>query len=326
MIANNFKINIVQNARSSKTGVALFSLVKNEIYFMPFFFAHYRKLGIETFLIYDDGSTDGTLEYLKSQADCTVVNSKYSYGQVIGISEKGIPKRFCSLVKETLPLHFFPNQWVITVDADEFMILPPGYNNIVDYINELEFNAIHQVSAPMVDFYPERLALRNHGQNISPFEASPFFDLGPIYNWELGRGEPSRLWKGIRARLIEEMNKNYPNVLPEIAGKKFTKHWAKLWKIPIIKNGSGIFRKGDHETNEPINTSKEVVLAHFKFYPGLDLKISNALSSGQYYNASEEYRFLDATIKYLNEYYLVAEVSRRFFDAKDLLEAGFFTN
>lgn len=106
--------------------ISLFLIVKDEIYFMPHFFDHYRKLGVKNFLVYDDGSTDGTLEYLTTQNDCMVVRSEeFSFGDVIGKRWNGQPKRFCSLLRESLPQRFFPNDWVITVDADEFMCISP---------------------------------------------------------------------------------------------------------------------------------------------------------------------------------------------------------
>ena len=46
----------------------LYALCWNEGRMLPYFFRHYRSL-VERFFIFDDGSTDGSLEFLRAQPD-----------------------------------------------------------------------------------------------------------------------------------------------------------------------------------------------------------------------------------------------------------------
>ena len=49
----------------------LYALCWNEERMLPFFFRHYRPL-VERFVIFDDGSSDGSLELLRSQPDVEI--------------------------------------------------------------------------------------------------------------------------------------------------------------------------------------------------------------------------------------------------------------
>jgi hypothetical protein len=49
--------------------ILLFSTVRNERVRLPYFLTYYRRLGIDHFLIVDNGSDDGTREYLADQPD-----------------------------------------------------------------------------------------------------------------------------------------------------------------------------------------------------------------------------------------------------------------
>jgi len=319
--SNGIQIDIIKKVQASGDGCVVFSIVQNESYFMPHFFQHYRALGIDRFLIYDDSSSDGTLEFLLAQKDCTVIGSQRAFGDVCGVQSNGVPKRYVHLLKELVPTKFFPGEWVLTVDADEFVVLPPGLDSLSQLTSLLEQREQYHALAPMVDFYPETLNARNFARDISPFNACPYFDEGPLYFWESGKIAPERLWRGVRGRILNSLNRLDPRVTEQIYGYRNPKWWTKCWKIPLIKNGHGVFRVGDHEINIPPCTSLAVALAHFKFYPGLDDKIAVAISRGQYYKGSEEYRFLDAAIKQLGGQTLLSNETRKFLGADSLVAA-----
>ena len=46
-------------------------VVRNESLRLPSTLAHYRQLGVDRFLVIDNGSDDGTLEFLRGQPDTT---------------------------------------------------------------------------------------------------------------------------------------------------------------------------------------------------------------------------------------------------------------
>ena len=60
-------------------GPILFSTVRNEALRLPWFLKHYRDLGVVHFLFVDNGSTDGTGDYLGGHPDVSVWRTEASY-------------------------------------------------------------------------------------------------------------------------------------------------------------------------------------------------------------------------------------------------------
>ena len=48
---------------------------------LPWFLAHHRKLGVAHFLIIDNDSEDGTIEFLRQQPDVTLFETPMSYAE-----------------------------------------------------------------------------------------------------------------------------------------------------------------------------------------------------------------------------------------------------
>jgi hypothetical protein len=82
-------------------------------------------------------------------------------------------------------------------------------------------------------------------------------------------------------------------------------------------------RMDDHNISGVPSIRNACAIAHFKFYPELDGKVRTALSEGQYYKGSVEYRMLDFALKRLGDADLVTAVSRRYTSPADLVAAGF---
>ena len=73
------ELKISKKGAHDKAGVWLFSMVRNEEYFLPHFLLHYKELGISNFLFYDDHSVDGTMDILSQDGSCTVVTSDHRF-------------------------------------------------------------------------------------------------------------------------------------------------------------------------------------------------------------------------------------------------------
>jgi hypothetical protein len=302
-------------------GPALFSIIKDENYFLPFFFDYYRKMGVELFLIYDDQSGPATVDYLMSQPDCAILRSDSAFGDSFGDDEFGFPRRLPLILKERVPEAFLSGRWVLTVDADEFLVLPSGCADLPAFIGALDQIGQLYATAPMVDFYGETLDHRNHPRDVGPFAGSPYFDVGPYYYWT-GSVMPFRLGGGIRLRLLRMLCERHIDRIAGIFGGA-APAMGKTWKVPLLKHGSGIVRRADHEISvAPRPTDLAPALAHFKFYPELDAKIDNALREKQYFGGSIEYAFLKAVIELFGAESLVGPETRRFDGPQSLERAG----
>lgn len=314
----SFKLEFVKRATQKSRGLSLFLVQRNESYFLPYFFRHYRALGIENFLVYDDKSDDGSLDFLAVQPDCTVVTSDVPYGQHFGPV-----KRLGNILKETLPDQFFPRRWVLTADADEFLQLPPGFDTLTGFCAELDKRGYLSATASMVDFYPTILSQRNHALTVSPFAASPLFDSGPLYDWEPGASRPKMRSAGIRYRLMSMLHRRAPERFWSIYGKAGLT--ALTFKVPLLKRALGVNPDGDHDLTVPPQLDLSLVFAHFKFYPGLDGKIANAIKKAQYWSGSVDYKMLNAAIELFGDESLISVESRIFLTPSSLLEEGYFS-
>ncbi len=88
-------------------GMTLFAMLRNESYLLPHFLHHYRRLGVENFVFYDDHSTDGTLDLLDRQPSCSVLTSERD--------EREIMREGSTLqlhAKSTIPESLGAGRWV----------------------------------------------------------------------------------------------------------------------------------------------------------------------------------------------------------------------
>lgn len=313
-------VTVAHRARQTTAAWPLFAIVRDEASLLPHFFRHYRDLGIDHFFIYDDQSTDETPALLREQPDCTVLTSPHRFGDVCGVTAEGVPKRFCSLLRETLPLAFAPRGWAVVVDVDEFMILPPGIATLPQMCRLLDARGQWYATAPMIDFYAETLSSPATA-DASPFDACPYFDIGPLYEWNGSQIVPRRFFRGVRSRLHRFMSATQPWVLEHVYGRPQHAWMTKCWKVPLLKHGQGITRRGDHEISVAPATNCDVALAHFKFLPRFDRRVAMAVADAQYYGQSLEYRFLQAAIAAVGDRSLLGAESRRYAGPESLVAA-----
>jgi hypothetical protein len=299
----------VNNLNLKRPEHVLYCRIRNEDYFIRHFLPHYRALGVEHFYFADDQSNDGTREYLLEQPDCTVIEAPFRfYEEIDGVMGK-------TLALRVPPEEVIGPGWILSVDADEFLVLPEGYSTIADVVRELEARKQISCVASMVDFYPATLAGRFAERTLNPFEAFPFFDMGPYFVWPQGHVHPLLLYAGVRHRMNEWM---------------FERDGAKVWgtyrptmlhKVPLIKWGQGLHTQTNHSTNEPPYTGFQLALAHFKFYPDLDAKIEEGLESKFYHAGSYYYHVLKRYLPIFANRPLRGLVSRRFNGPESLTKA-----
>jgi hypothetical protein len=87
-------------------------VARNERPRLPYFLEYYRKLGVDRFFVIDNGSNDGSVEWLLDQADVHVWYSELSFKRA----------NFGSSWFELLLRRYGVGHWCLTMDADEFLI------------------------------------------------------------------------------------------------------------------------------------------------------------------------------------------------------------
>lgn len=306
----------------AKGAVGLFAVLGDEPYFIPHFLPHYRSLGIEHFTLYLDRPTEATLDALSDQRDVALLTSDVPYGRSLGRHANGAQYRFHHLLRDRFTDRLFAGRWGLTVDADEFLVLPSGFDSLADFCAALDSRGLVHCSAPMVDFYPERLKDRGFDHALAPFEGCPWFDAGPYYRWQPPALTPSLSHSGVRERITRQLARSCPEEWQAVVGPGYAYAPPKCWKVPLIRHGHGVRRVMIHESSVTPPADVAVALAHFKFYPGIDAKVEQALERQEYYRGALEYRILDLAFRRLADVALRCDSSRRWQGPQSLQQAG----
>src|SRR5664280_1431460 len=94
--------------------IRAFLVIRNEDLRLPSTLRHHRSLGVHRFFVLDNGSTDGTLDYLSAGPDVHVFSTTESYSQ----------SRYGVVWTNELLNAFGTGHWTLTIDADEQFIYP----------------------------------------------------------------------------------------------------------------------------------------------------------------------------------------------------------
>ena len=313
-MAVSFQLDVIARPREQHPAVPVFAIVRNERYFLPHFLAHYRALGVRNFWFLDDHSTDGTRDLLVAQEDCGVVASDRRFGDRID----GL--RFSTWVRRLVPERLFPNRWVLCVDCDEFLVLPSAYPSIDALAATLGRHGLASARAVMLDFFPPHLGdLAAADPAAAPFGLCPYFDPLSSLDWRDGEPRPRTVpADGGRPRMLVELLKRSPTPPAWLASYKH----ALVHKAPLLHWRPGVRMRCPHEATVPPSAHVQLVLAHFKFYPGYEERIRAAVASGSYFDTSIEYRFLADACAMLGTWDLRGPGTRQYTGPEALAASG----
>ena len=272
----------------------VFSVVGDDPYFVPHFLEHYRSLGVLRFVFYLDRPTKKLCQYVFNQPDVMAFTSKVPFGTPFGRYVDGAVFRWHHLLNDFLTEKLFAKKWALSVDIDEFAVLPSQFSTINQLCDYLDALSVVHVGAPMVEFYSESLGLlAPMDSRVDPFAACQFFDRGPYYEWSLDQQSPKPIYAGIRQRLFEKVQSQYPENFKNIVSADYCYQPPKMWKVPLLKHGLGVRRIMKHEASSPPSLQQGLALAHFKFFPGFMHKVADAIRQSQYYHNSLEYKLMN---------------------------------
>lgn len=308
-------------------GTPVFGIFRNEMPFVAAFFAHYRSLGASQFLILDDHSDDGTREYLLAQPDCVVLHSSLRFGQKVIITDgAGKQERAGTLLKSAIPKRYLAGRWALYVDADEFLLLPPGIDDVQTVIAFLARRGQRSVVASLVDFYP--LDISGYDQpsrtlTLADLLAeSPYFDAGRLLVVPPD-GQPRRVGIGASMRLFERFGIEEPGNGGAAALPPRTPKAAWL-KTPLLKWDDDVWMEGSHEANILPPRDLILTIAHFKFGPDILRRIASAIAWKSHANNSSKYHHYDRLIQRMRAsgQGFIGRETKRFAGSEDLVAAG----
>ena len=307
------------------------AIVHDEMFFLPAFLDHYRRLGADRFVILDDASTDGTMAFLAAQPDVMMVGSRIRYFEQVAYPPEMLARiretRAVRLWRDQMLDQYCAGQWAVVVDPDEFLALP---TSLPAFFAGLAAEGAEAAWGVMIDMYPERVRdILGKDQARFRLEGPWFFDAKPHLDPAQPREippVPRLVYPGSVARLFATWD-----VLPQgtlvrrvrwrLSGYRYQGH-SIIHKTPVV-----FWRVGDCYLNCHV-TSKKVAprvvpIMHFKFTVDLGRKIEYALSTGGYSQGSRSYQLYATLIERMRarDGAFVARVSRRYRDARDFTEA-----
>lgn len=262
-------------ARVNAAQVAVIACLRNEMAILPHVLTHYRTMGVQGFLIADNGSDDGSLEFLLDQPDVATfaVDTDYS------ASHYGVAWQ------QALLGNFRCGRWSLVADADEFLLWNTGRDGaLADLLASEAFAGADAARVFMLDMYPEGPLAGADFTTGAPFDLAPCVERAPFLAASGMRGPYSDapVWtSALRHRLI-------PDARPEL----FVAQKIALLKYrPWMRLSAGL-----HFVADVRLATRDLLFAHFKYNAAFHARTQAEVARRQHFNNAEEYRKYQALL------------------------------
>ncbi len=280
--------------------VRAFLLVRNERLRLPWLLDYYRALRVDRFLVLDNGSDDGTLEWLLAQGPDVHL---FETGASFAASCAGM-----RWINRLLDEHG-SGAWCLTVDADEVLVYPHCETVCLRVLTgHLERSGAEALTAPMLDLYADRpLGDTAYAPGQSLIEAFPWFDATGHVRSDSNDFPYFRLQGGSRSRVFHE----HPAAGPV------------LQKVPLIRWRQEIKYISSKHTAFPCRLAEVTgALLHFKYLPAFAAQVGAEIARAQHFLGGKEYRAYQRRLGSGGELSLMGPNSRRYRDSGQLVELG----
>jgi hypothetical protein len=264
--------------------ILLFCTLRNERVRLTYFLEYYRHLGVDHFLFVENGSDDGTRDYLEAQPDVSLWTTEQSYKR----SKFGVDWL------NALQSRYGVGHWNLVVDVDEFFVYPFCDSRPLRALTDwLDASSIKSFGAMLLDMYPKgEIDAQPYRDGQDPMEIAEYFDPG---NYTISRNPKyGNLWiqGGARAR---KFFTNEPGRAPA------------LNKIPLVKWSRGnvyissthmLLPRGLNLVYDDAGGEKASgCLLHAKFISTIKEKSAEELERKQHFANSHEYRAYNQGLK-----------------------------
>ena len=283
-------------------------LVRDGLPWVKAFVKHYSFLGVKHLVFLDNGSTDGTVEALKSYENVTVLRTEAPF------------KEHEDPMRRYLIERFGRGRWSLYVDIDELFDYPYsdviGLDSFLGYLNSHSYTA---VVAQMLDMFPEKPVSGREGNLDEALkEAHRFYDVS-----------------NLKVQSIEEHRRCPPDNTYASDEIKFFKagiRWTifgvntPLTKHPLVFLDGKVrpIDPGTHWVGNARVADFSCVLFHYKFLGEYLYKLAVRTVRGQQHrrNLAPYEKYLEVLEQNPN-LQLKRETSRELSSVNDLLEDGF---
>ncbi len=251
-------------------------VLRNEAQRLPFFLAHYRRLGVSHFLIVDNASDDGSVEMLADQADVSLWQTAASYHAA----------RFGLDWSTWLQLKYAHDHWCLTLDADEILVYADhGQKPLPDLTGWLDNQGIRAFGALLLDLYPKGpLSRAAYQPGQDPAEVLNWFDAHP---YRATRQAPmGNLWVqgGVRERMFFTDDPQRSPTLNKLPLVKWNRRFA------YANSSHSILPPGLNRCYDgPGGQQPSGVLLHTKFLPGIVSRSITEKARGEHFHTPAQF-------------------------------------
>jgi tetratricopeptide (TPR) repeat protein len=245
------------------------TVLRNELPRLPYFLEYYRRKDIGAFLAVDNGSSDGSAEFLLRQPDVFLWESDFSFNRA---------NFGAGWFEPILRMHGL-GHWCVMVDADELLYYPNCESrSIADLCRSLDRKAKRAFNAIHLDMYSDAPIGETHYRPGRPFEeVCPYFDRGLYHRCDEQAGpfhNQKAYYGGVRHRV-------------------FGGDGYYLSKVPLIEYEEDcILAGGQHWTNLPLDRIAEEsgALLHFKYFSSFSERVSREARRKEHYGDAMLYQ------------------------------------
>src|SRR5215217_6104614 len=274
-------------------------LVRDGRPYVKSFVEHYLSLGAKRPFFLDNGSTDGTVEALKSYDKVTVLQTTLPYRQ------------YEFSLKQYLIARFATDRWSLCADIDELFDYP--YSDVVSlssFLSYLNSNSYTAVAAQMLDMFPEEplsgsgagnfpdepLKERHRFYDVSDISRVSIKELPRLRNNMLDSDAIKTFSGGIRLPRLrnntlesDEIELFYGGIRKTVFGD-----WTfNLTKFPLVFSDGRVkpIDGSSHWVDNARIADLTCVLFHYKFLDGyFHEQAVQAVREEQYHKNSARYR------------------------------------
>lgn len=297
-IADNFcrcRLKALKESEMPAVDAPIFlCVVKDDLERIKMSYEHHKGIGVKYFVYIDNGSTDGTLEWLLQQENVSVyqtLDSFIMWAKVAWISK--------------VIQHYGFDRWYLIVDSDELFVYPDCETKpIQEYISFLERKEITRDFSFMLDMYGTGKLFESGDEKSTIRQKYCYFD-GDSYKKEnclhyqkIMGGPRQRLFA--RAGSMEMLQNKYPLVFFK-RGEVYRYHYVSPYK-------------------QNFGTECTSALLHYKFLDGDYEKYVKIAKDGNYANGSRLYKDIVKEMEENESLSFFAKDSIRYSSSVDLLK------
>lgn len=274
------------------------AVVRDENLRLPYFLEYHRTLGVERFLIVDNGSTDGSLEFLLEQPDVIVYETEQDYAAA------AYGTRW---IHEVLTAHAV-GHWALVLDADELLVYPDCETTpLRDLTAGFDRAGAQTMRAFLLDMYSERAIADTDYERTRPFiEAAPLFE-ADSYHERDAVGLPQR--GGPRHRLFWRSRADSTD-----------SPW--LTKFPLIRWRKDLTFDSVHNPPDATVAGTTGALLHFKLLSDFYERARSEAGRKQHFQSALEYQAYWRVLDGAPDLSAVSSGSIRYEDSTQLVQLG----